>query len=86
MEDIRTNTYLTAITAMMVNVVVFGFGAIAILAIPALNENAKFLLPAWILISFGATPFIARRIAPRMRLRFWRRREEQKRTDGTRST
>jgi hypothetical protein len=78
MENIRTNTYLVAITAMMVNVVVFGFGAVAILSIPALNENAKFLLPVWIAMSFVITPFIARRIAPRMRLRYWRQREEER--------
>jgi len=78
MENIRTNTYLIAITAMMVNVVVFGFGATAILSIPALNENAKFLLPLWIAMSFVITPFIARRIAPRMRLRYWRQREEER--------
>ena len=82
MENIRTNTYLTVIVAMMVNVVVFGIGAIAILAIPALNENAKFLLPAWIVLAFAVTPFVAKRIAPRMRLRFWRRREEHKWSDG----
>ena len=75
MEKIRTQTYLTVIASMMVNAVVFGFGAIAILSIPALNVFAKFLLPAWIVISFVVAPFIARRIAPRMRLRYWRKRE-----------
>ncbi|MCB5205087.1 hypothetical protein LH464_21710 [Neorhizobium sp. T786] len=78
MEDIRTDTYLKAIISMMVNVVVFGFGTIAILSIPALNDNAKYLLPAWIVLSFVITPFIAWRIAPRMRLRYWRRREAEK--------
>ena len=77
MENIRTNTYLIAITAMMVNVVVFGFGATAILSFPALNENAKFLLPFWIAMSFVITPFIARRIAPRLRLRYWRQRQHE---------
>ncbi|MFN7022991.1 MAG: hypothetical protein ACK4QP_00405 [Pseudorhizobium sp.] len=75
MEKIRTQTYLTVIASMMVNAVVFGFGAIAILSIPMLNEYAKFLLPAWIVISFVVAPFIARRIAPRMRLRHWRDRK-----------
>lgn len=75
MEKIRTKTYLTVIASMMVNAVVFGFGAIAILSIPALNEYAKFLLPAWIVLSFVVAPFIARRIAPRMRLRYWQNRD-----------
>ena len=78
MEPIRTNTYLTIIASMMVNAVVFGFGAIAILSIPALAEYMKFLLPAWIVFSFVVAPFIAKRIAPRMRLRYWRRREEER--------
>ncbi|HEX5934056.1 MAG TPA: hypothetical protein VFY63_07805 [Pseudorhizobium sp.] len=72
MENIKTETYMTAITSIMVNAVVFGFGVIAILSIPQLNENAKFLLPAWAILSLVAAPFIARRIAPRMRLRYWR--------------
>ncbi len=78
MAAIRTDTYLTVIASMMVNAVVFGFGAIAILSIPVLAENAKFLLPAWIVFSFVVAPFIAKRIAPRMRLRYWRRREEER--------
>ena len=78
MEPIRTNTYLTVIASMMVNAVVFGFGAIAILSIPALAEYMKFLLPTWIVFSFVVAPFIAKRIAPRMRLRYWRQREEQR--------
>ncbi|MCF6370113.1 hypothetical protein [Rhizobium halophilum] len=75
MEKIKTQTYLTAIASLMVNAVVFGFGAVAILSIPALNDHAKYLLPGWIVVAFVATPFIAKRIAPRMRLRYWRERD-----------
>lgn len=75
MEKIRTETYLTVIASMMVNAVVFGVGAIAILSIPALEQYVKFLLPAWIVMSFVVTPFIAFKIAPRMRLRYWRDRD-----------
>ncbi len=75
MEKIKTQTYLTVIASMMVNAVVFGFGAIAILSIPMLNDYAKYLLPAWIVLSLVTAPFIARRIAPRMRLRYWRDRD-----------
>ena len=71
MENIRTETYLTAITSMLVNAVLFGIGVVAILSIPQLNEQAKFLLPAWTVLSLVTAPFIARRIAPRMRLRYW---------------
>lgn len=75
MEKIRTETYLTVIASMMVNAVVFGVGAIAILSIPAIGQYVKFLLPAWIVMSFVVTPFIAFKIAPRMRLRYWRDRD-----------
>ncbi|MCJ8520662.1 pilus assembly protein TadC [Pseudorhizobium tarimense] len=72
MEKIRTETYLTVIASLMVNAVVFGVGAIAILSIPAVEHYVRFLLPAWIAISLVIAPFIAFKIAPRMRLRYWR--------------
>lgn len=71
----KTDTYLTFFVSMMVNAVVFGTGAITILSIPALAENAKYLLPLVVVISFVVAPFIAKLIAPRMRLRNWRRRD-----------
>lgn len=72
----KTDTYLTFFVSMMVNAVLFGAGAgaITVLSIPALAEQAKYLLPLVVVISFAAAPFIARLIAPRMRLRYWRRR------------
>lgn len=72
----KTNTYLNIVVSMMVNAVIFGAGAITVLSVPALNEQAKYLLPLVVVISFVAAPFIARLIAPRMRLRYWRRRGE----------
>ncbi|WP_318558190.1 hypothetical protein [Pseudorhizobium pelagicum] len=75
MRRIKTETFLTVIAAMMVNAVLFGVGAIAILSVPALNEMAKFLLPAWIVIALIASPFIGKLIAPRMRLRYWQHRD-----------
>ncbi|MBC7152046.1 MAG: hypothetical protein H5U22_21920 [Rhizobium sp.] len=71
----KTDTYLTFFVSMMVNAVVFGTGAITVLSIPALAENAKYLLPLVVVISFAVAPFIAKLIAPRMRLRNWRRRD-----------
>ncbi len=64
----RTITYITILVSMMVNAVVFGAGTIAILAVPALNAHAKYLLPAWIAVTFLVSPVIARFIAPRLRL------------------
>ncbi|WP_454745596.1 hypothetical protein [Ciceribacter selenitireducens] len=71
----KTDTYLTFFVSMMVNAVVFGTGATTVLSIPALAENAKYLLPLVVVISFVVAPFIAKLIAPRMRLRNWRRRD-----------
>ncbi|KNY18570.1 hypothetical protein AKG11_00120 [Shinella sp. SUS2] len=53
----------------MVNVVVFGVGAVAILAIPSLDAQAKYPLPVWIAVTFGVGLVIARLLAPRVRLR-----------------
>lgn len=74
----KTDTYLTFFVSMMVNAVIFGAGAITVLSVPALAENAKYLLPLVVVLSFVAAPFVARLIAPRMRLRNWRRRDPMK--------
>ena len=65
----RTINYITLLVSMMVNAVVFGIGTIAILSIPALDDYAKYLLPAWIVVTFLVSPFIARFMAPHLRLR-----------------
>ena len=65
----RTITHITILVSLMVNAVVFGVGAVAILAIPSLDAQAKYLLPAWIVVTFLVSPFIARFMAPHLRLR-----------------
>ncbi|UDF30916.1 UNVERIFIED_ORG: hypothetical protein LHK14_06165 [Roseateles sp. XES5] len=65
----RTITYITLFVSMMVNAVVFGTGTIAILTVPAFSAEAKYLLPAWIAVTFLVSPVIARVLAPRLRLR-----------------
>ncbi|WP_168168885.1 hypothetical protein [Shinella sp. HZN7] len=47
----RTITHITILVSMMVNAVVFGVGNIAILTVPAFNAQAKYLLPAWIVVT-----------------------------------
>ncbi|MCO5730686.1 hypothetical protein [Rhizobium sp. SSA_523] len=69
----KTDTWLTIICSMMVNAVLFGTGAIAVLSVPLLSAHATILLPAVIVASFVAAPFIAAKIAPRMRIRAWGR-------------
>lgn len=65
----RTITYITLVVSIVVNAVVFGVGAVAVLAIPALNDHAKYLLPAWVAVTFLVSPVIGRIMAPRLRLR-----------------
>ncbi len=71
----RTRTYMTGIVSLMVNAVLFGTGAIIVLAVPELREHAVYLIPAVVLASFVVAPIIAWKIAPRMRLRYRKRRE-----------
>lgn len=65
----RTITHITILVSLMVNAVVFGVGAVAILAIPSLDAQAKYPLPAWIALTVIISPVIARLLAPRVRLR-----------------
>ena len=63
---------IATLVSMMVNAVVFGVGAIAVLAIPQLSANAAYLLPLVVIASFMISPFIAWQIAPMLRSR-WQR-------------
>jgi len=49
--------------------VLFGAGAIAVLATPQLSEHAVYLLPAVIVASFALTVPMAWLLAPRLRSR-----------------
>jgi len=69
-----TRAQIAVFIGFMINAVLFGIGAVAVLSIPALNENAKYLLPVVIVASFLITPFIAWSMAPRLQLRYWRER------------
>ncbi|MEX0405138.1 hypothetical protein ABGN05_05620 [Aquibium sp. LZ166] len=71
----KTRTYLTGIVSLMVNAVLFGAGVVVVLSVPALSEHAIYLIPAVVVASFILTPFIAWKIAPRMRLSYWKERE-----------
>lgn len=66
----RTRTMIAAMIALPVNAVLFGAGAIAVLSIPALAEQAKYLLPAVIVAGFVVTFPIAWYLAPRLRARY----------------
>ncbi len=66
----RTRTLIAALIALPVNAVLFGVGAVTVLSIPALAEQAKYLLPAVIILGFLATVPVAWMLAPRLRARF----------------
>lgn len=69
----KTDLFITALVSMMTNAVLFGAGAVTVLSVPVLNEQAKYLLPVVIVASFILAPIAAWFIAPRLRARNWRR-------------
>ena len=68
--------FITILVTLMTGSVVFGIGAVAVLAVPMLNDNAKVLLPIVIVASFVIGPIIAWYIAPRLRARYWKPRHK----------
>ncbi|HRX35789.1 MAG TPA: hypothetical protein P5337_05280 [Aestuariivirga sp.] len=66
-----TNLYIAFLVALMVNVVLFGTGAITVLSIPALSAQAVYLLPAVIVASLLLTPVISWPLAPMLRSKAW---------------
>ncbi|MDP1700358.1 MAG: hypothetical protein Q8L53_05260 [Aestuariivirga sp.] len=67
--------YITILLSIMTCAVLFGIGAVTVLSVPALSEQAKFLLPAVIAASFVLGPIIAWFMAPRLRARYWKARD-----------
>tara|TARA_R110000850_G_scaffold94744_7_gene199510 strand:- start:1755 stop:2033 length:279 start_codon:yes stop_codon:yes gene_type:complete len=67
-KAMRTRTFITGLVALPVNAVLFGAGAITVLSIPALAENAKYLLPAVIVAGLLASVPVAWLLAPRLRV------------------
>ena len=60
----------------MVNALLFGTGAIAVLSFPSLQDSWKVLVPVVVVLSFVLAAPIAWFIAPRLRARYWREREQ----------
>jgi hypothetical protein len=67
--------YITIMLSLMTCAVLFGIGAVAVLSVPALSEQAKFLLPVVNVASFVLGPIIAWFMAPRLRARYWKARD-----------
>ena len=60
---------IAAVIYMVVNAVLFGIGAVTVLSIPGLSENAKIWLPVVIVASFIVAVPLSWFIAPRLRSR-----------------
>lgn len=73
-DSTLTRLSIAALVFTMVNAVLFGAGAIAVLSIDALARNAEYLLPLVVAVSLIAAAPLSWAIAPRLRARFWRRR------------
>ncbi|MBR0555877.1 hypothetical protein J5J10_09315 [Ciceribacter sp. L1K23] len=65
----KTETYMSLFVGMMINAMLFGVGAVAVLSIPALEPYWKFLIPLVVVLAYLLTYPIASRIAPQLRLR-----------------
>lgn len=70
-DRIPTDVWLRAICAIMINAVLFGVGAVTVLSVPALAEQAKYLIPAVVVLSFVGAPLLSGIVARRMRIRNW---------------
>ena len=72
---VSTRARIAMLIYGVVNAVLFGTGAVIVLALPGLQEQWKILLPAVIIMSFLLAVPIAWLIAPRLRARYWHDRD-----------
>jgi hypothetical protein len=64
---------IAALVFMMVQAVLFGAGAVAILLSP-LRDQAAFYMPLMIAVTMLVAAVFSWKIAPRLQMRYWRRR------------
>ncbi|NUS70397.1 MAG: hypothetical protein HOQ41_18765 [Ensifer adhaerens] len=70
---------LAIMVGLMINAILFAIGILIVLSVPALTANAKYAIPVVVVSCFLVTPFIAWIMAPRLRLQYWREREQTNR-------
>jgi hypothetical protein len=68
---------IASMVFMMTNAVIFGVGIVLVLSIPALSRLAFNLIPAVVVASFAISAPLAWVLAPRLRARYWQKREQQ---------
>lgn len=69
-----TRIIITGLVYMMVQAVLFGIGTVIIASTP-LADDARTLMPWHVVLSFLVAVPIAWWLAPRLRARYWRRRD-----------
>lgn len=73
--ETSTRTQIAVLVYSMTNAVLFGAGLIVVLMVPALNANAGFWIAGVVAASLIVAAPFAWLIAPRLRARYWRRRQ-----------
>jgi hypothetical protein len=67
---LSTDTWVRILVSLMINAVLFGVGAVAVLVIPALAQWAFYLMPLVVIMSFALTPIVAPIVVRRVRIRY----------------
>ncbi len=75
-ESITTRTRIAILIYSMTNAVLFGIGLLIVLNVPSLAAHAGIGIPVVVVLSLVLAAPIAWLIAPRLRARYWRRREK----------
>lgn len=73
----KTRLFIAAMIYPMINALIFGAGAVLVLSVPMLSQQASVALPIVIATAFVSAAPIAWYVAPRLRYRFWRRKGEE---------
>lgn len=71
----RTRLWIAAIMFPVVNAVLFGIGTVTLLSVPALAEHVNALFWMVVAASFLIAVPVSWFLAPRLRVRYWRKRE-----------
>jgi len=73
--DTKTRVQIAALIFVMTNAVLFGVGLVTVLTVPALSVYAGINIAIVVTLSFLLAAPISWLMAPRLRARYWRRRE-----------
>lgn len=75
-EGLSTRARIAILIYSMTNAVLFGVGIVIVLNVPSLAAHLWIGIPVVVGLSLSLAVPIAWFIAPRLRARYWRRREE----------